>query len=127
MDEREIIEFCNPWLVAWTGNKPEKLIEFYSEDAFYLDPAKPKGLKGREEIFRYFKKLLAANPNWIWEGVEVFPTKKGFTAKWKATIPVGTKVIIEYGMDIVEVENGKIKRNEVYFNTSNLISAFKNE
>ena len=127
MDEREIIEFCNPWLVAWTGNNPEKLIEFYSEDAFYLDPAKPKGLKGREEIFQYFKKLLAANPNWIWESVEVFPTKKGFTAKWKATIPVGTKVIIEYGMDIVEVENGKMKRNEVYFDTSNLLSALKNE
>jgi hypothetical protein len=127
VDETEIIKFGKPWLVAWTGNKPEKLIEFYSEDAFYLDPAKPKGLKGREEIFQYFKKLLAANPNWIWEAVEVFPTKKGFTAKWKATIPVGTKVIIEYGMDIVEVENGKIKRNEVYFNTSNLFSALKNE
>lgn len=125
MDESESIEFCKPWLVAWTGNRPDKLIDFYAEDAFYLDPAKPAGLKGREEIFPYFKKLLAANPNWIWEAVEVFPTVRGFVAKWKATIPVGDKVIIEYGMDIVEVENGKVKRNEVYFNTSRILSAHK--
>jgi len=125
VDEREIIEFCKPWLAAWTGNKPEKLIEFYSKDAFYRDPAKPDGLKGRAKILPYFKKLLAANPNWLWEAIEVFPTTRGFVAKWKATIPVGPKVMIEYGMDIVEVENGKVKRNEVFFNTSYLLSALK--
>lgn len=127
MDEKEIIEFCNPWLASWTGNKPEKLIEFYSEDAFYLDPARPEGLKGREKIFSYFKKLLAANPNWVWEAVEVYPTKRGFVGKWRATIPIGTRVIIEHGMDIVEVENGKVKRNEVYFNLSNLLSALNDQ
>ncbi len=57
--------------------------------------------------------------------IEGFPTIRGFVAKWKATIPVGPKVIVEYGMDIVEVENGKVKRNEVYFNTSYLLSALK--
>ncbi len=125
MNGKKIIEFCDLWLDAWTGNKPEKLIDFYSEDAFYLDPAKPDGLKGRERIFAYFKKLLAANPNWIWEAVEVYPTERGFTGKWKVTMPIGTKVIIEHGMDIVEIENGKVKRNEVYFNLSNLLSALK--
>jgi len=127
VDEKEIMEFCNPWLAAWIGNEPEKLIEFYSEDAFYLDPARPEGLKGREKIFAYFKRLLAANPDWIWEAVEVYPTQRGFVEKWKATIPVGTKVIIEHGMDIVEIENGKVKRNEVYFNTSNLLSALNDQ
>lgn len=127
MDEKEIIEFCKSWLAAWTGNNPEKLIAFYTDDAFYLDPARPKGLKGREEILAYFQKLLAANPNWIWEAVEVYPTERGFVGKWKATIPIGTDVIIEHGMDIVEVENGKIKRNEVYFNLSNLLSALNDQ
>jgi hypothetical protein len=103
------------------------LIEFYSGDAFYLDPAKPEGLKGREKIFAYFKKILAANPDWIWEVVEVYPTELGFVGKWKATIPVGTKTLIEYGMDIVEVENGKVTRNEVYFNISNLLSTLNDQ
>jgi len=30
-------------------------------------------------------------------------------------IPVGLEVIIEHDIDIVEIENGNIIRNEVYF------------
>lgn len=127
MNENEILEFCKPWLISWTGNKPEDLIEFYSEDAFYRDPAKPEGLNGRERIFAYFKKLLEANPDWVWEAVEVYPSKLGFIAKWKASIPVGNQVLIEYGMDIVEVKNNKIKRNEVYFDTSKLLLALQKQ
>jgi len=31
MDKADIMKFCSPWLEAWTGNQPEKLITFYSE------------------------------------------------------------------------------------------------
>ena len=34
--------FCDQWLPAWTGNNPELLISFYSEDAFYSDPSYSK-------------------------------------------------------------------------------------
>jgi hypothetical protein len=57
--------------------------------------------------------------------VELFPTDLGFVAKWKAAIPVGTDVITEYGMDIVEIEPGRIRRNEVYFDRSNLLKALR--
>ncbi len=127
MNKPEILELCKRWLPAWTGNKPEKLISFYAETAFYRDPANIYGLKGYDQILPYFKKLLAANPNWIWEAVEIFPTERGFNAKWKATIPVGKDTIIEYGIDIVEVENGKITRNEVYFDRSALVEALKKQ
>ena len=121
MKREDLIKFCNDWLPAWTGNQPEKLIKFYDENAYYQDPAYPGGLNGREQILPYFKKLLARNPDWRWELVEIFPTDKGCTAKWKATIPVGEKVIIEYGMDIVELNNNKVTRNEVYFDRSRLL------
>ena len=38
--------FCIEWLNAWTGNNPEKLIDFYSDDTFYRDPANPEGING---------------------------------------------------------------------------------
>jgi hypothetical protein len=123
MKREEILDFCGKWLPAWHGDRPNDLIEFYSDNALYIDPANKKGLKGRDQIFPYFKKLLAANPNWKWEPVEVFPTDLGFVAKWKATIPVGKEVITEYGMDIVEMERGRILRNEVYFDLSSLLEA----
>jgi hypothetical protein len=125
MKREEILDFCGRWLPAWKGNRPEDLIEFYSDDALYVDPANRLGLKGRDQILPYFKKLLAANPNWKWEVVELFPTDLGFVAKWKAAIPVGTKVVTEYGMDIVEIERGRIRRNEVYFDRSTLLKALR--
>ncbi len=122
MKLQELYEFCTEWLQSWTGNNPEKLIDYYSRDAFYSDPANKSGLKGYEELMAYFRKLLAANPDWKWEAVEIFPTEKGFTLKWKATIPIGSEQVIEYGLDIVELENGKITRNEVYFDRSALMA-----
>ena len=132
LENREILEnqelFCKEWLNAWTGNNPEKLIDFYANDAFYRDPANPEGISGRELLLNYFKKLLERNPNWKWELIELFPTGKGFTFKWKATIPIGTEQIIEFGMDIVELDplcKRKVKRNEVYFDRTKFFSKLK--
>ena len=119
-------QLCHDWLAAWTGNNPEKLREFYAEKAFYRDPAKPDGIVGIE-LLPYFKKLLSLNPRWKWEATEVIPTAKGFCLKWKADIPVGDMVVIETGMDIVEVENGQITRNEVYFDRVALLDAMKSK
>jgi hypothetical protein len=123
--EENISEFCKGWLSAWTGNDPNSLIKFYSERAYYQDPANPTGLIGHQLILSYFKRLLAANPKWKWVTEEIFATKKGFILKWRATIPVGPEKIVEHGIDIVEIEEGKITRNEVYFDRSRLLSLLK--
>ena len=115
MNENSLQSFADSWLASWTGNRPDVLIEFYSQNAFYLDPAKPKGLSGKEDIFSYFKKLLQKNPNWKWTRKEIFPTEKGFTLKWKAEIPIENENLILFGLDIVEMTGDKISRNEVYF------------
>jgi len=125
MEMKDVITFCQNWLKSWTGNNPEKLISFYSKTAYYQDPANPEGLKGYANLFPYFKKLLAANPKWIWRMIEVYPTEKGFILKWRATIPVKSEGITEYGMDILEFEGDKIIRNEVYFDRTGLLALLK--
>lgn len=117
--------FCKAWLDSWTGNKPEVLLKFYHADAFYSDPAKRNGLKGHAQLLSYFIKLLAGNPNWKWEAVEIIPTLNGFTLKWKATIPVANSFIEETGLDIVEIQDELIIRNEVYFDRLNWLEALK--
>lgn len=121
LNREEILGFCSKWLPAWEGNKPNDLIQFYSTDTLYIDPANKKGLKGRDQLLPYFKKLLSANPNWRWEPIEVFPTDLGFVLKWKATIPTGVESITEYGLDVVDIQRGRITRNEVYFDRSCLL------
>lgn len=116
LDQHHLETFARQWLHAWHGNKPKDLLNFYAEDAFYADPAKRNGLKGKEQIRPYLEKLLAANPTWVWIMLEVIPTEKGFTLKWLARIPVGDKIVEETGLDIVELnDSGEITRNEVWF------------
>ena len=66
MAAEEARAFAARWLPAWTGNQPERLAAFYSEDAFSSDPAIPSGIRGRDELVAYFSKLLARNPDWAW-------------------------------------------------------------
>ena len=127
MNVKDALSFCGRWLPAWTGNDPETLIKFYALDAFYLDPSNKRGLNGHNEILPYFIKLLKNNPNWIWTHEQIFPNDDGFILKWKAAIPVRNSKIIEYGMDIVVIADGKITRNEVYFDTLTLINTIREE
>jgi len=123
MNQEEAREFASRWLPAWTGNDPEKLAGFYSDDCFYLDPGIPYGVKGKAELLLYFKKLLSQNPSWIWTQIEPIPMEGGFLNKWLAKIPVGQKVIECVGVCFVQFDSqGKIRRNEVYFDRSALIS-----
>jgi hypothetical protein len=125
MELEKAKDFCNKWLPAWTGNNTELLISFYSEDAFYSDPFIQQGIKGKEPIFKYFRKFISSYPNWIYDQVEIFPTEKGFTLKWKVSLPIKNDTVIGYGLDIVEISNDKIIRNEVYFDTASLLKAIK--
>jgi hypothetical protein len=114
-------EFADRWLPAWTGNNPEKLAAFYSEDAFYLDPGIPDGVQGKKKILAYFQRLLAQNPEWIWTQIEGIPMEGGFLNKWHAIVPVGKKTLELVGVCFVQFDdNGLIRRNEVYFDRTNL-------
>jgi hypothetical protein len=127
MTKEEAREFASRWLPAWTGNEPEKLAGFYSDDALYLDPVIPGGVRGKDRLIAYFRKLLAQNPDWVWTQIEPIPMEDGFLNKWLAKIPVGDTVIECIGVCFVQFDSeGKIRRNEVYFDRTDLVSAIYN-
>ncbi len=122
----EARQFAKKWLPAWSGNNPERLADFYSEDAFYLDPGIPGGVRGKKDLLMYFRKLLAANPRWIWTQIEGIPMEDGFLNKWLAEIPVGDQTLAIVGVCFVQLDQaGKIRRNEVYFDRSALLDEIK--
>src|SRR5712675_3745355 len=98
----EARRFCAAWLPAWTGNDAERLASFYTEDACYLDPGIPQGL------IRYFKKLLGNNPAWVWQHLSGVPLEDGFLNQWRASVPVGNRVIDYRGVCSVQVREGLI-------------------
>jgi hypothetical protein len=120
-DREEAKQFAARWLPAWTGNDPERLLSFYTEDTFYLDPAVPAGLRGRVALRDYFVRLLRRYPDWIWEQVDAVPMRGGFLNKWRATIPIHGEVLELVGVCTVELRDGLIARNEVYFDRTELL------
>lgn len=119
----EAKQFAEKWLPAWSGNNPDLLASFYSEDAFYLDPGIPDGVKGKPALLAYFRKLLNANPDWVWTQIEGIPLENGFLNKWLAKIPVGSATLTVIGVCFVQLDDaGKICRNEVYFDRSCLLA-----
>lgn len=123
MEEKEAQEFAHKWLPTWTGNEPEKLAGYYSDDVYYSDPGIPLGVKGKKNLISYFRKLLSQNPDWIWEQVEAIPMEGGFVNKWRAQVPVGEKVLVCLGVCFLQFnDDGEIERNEVYFDRTELVS-----
>jgi hypothetical protein len=116
-------QFAQRWLPAWTGNDPERLASFYSDDTLYVDPGIPNGARGKAELLAYFRKLLANNPHWVWSQLEAIPLQDGFLNKWLAKIPVGAKTLEIVGVCLVQLDAaGKICRNEVYFDRTALLA-----
>jgi len=119
-------QFAQRWLPAWTGNDPERLASFYSDDALYVDPGIPAGARGKAELLAYFRKLLAHNPNWVWTQLEAIPLEDGFLNKWLAKIQVGAKTLEIVGVCLVQLNAaGKIRRNEVYFDRTELLAQIR--
>ena len=119
----EAREFADRWLPAWSGNDPERLAGFYTDDVFYSDPAVPGGVRGKEALLTYFRALLGRFPDWEWTQSEATPMEGGFLNHWHATIPVGGTTIECDGVCTVLLRDGLIERNQVYFDRSELLAA----
>jgi hypothetical protein len=127
LTEQEGRDFTERWLPAWTGNDPERLASFYAEDCFYSDPAVPGGVQGREALISYFGALLARFPDWVWTNTKVVPLEHGFLNHWHARVPVGVATLELDGVCTVQLREGLIVRNEVYFDRSELLALLTRE
>lgn len=123
LDGEKARAFASEWLPAWTGNRPELLVSFYTDDAYYSDPAIPGGVKGRDALLAYFTKLLRRNPEWVWTHRGSIPIKDGFLNQWHASVPVGTTKIEVDGVCTAQLRDGRIYSNEVFFDRSELLKA----
>src|SRR5262245_52718227 len=122
-DPDAALAFAGRWLPAWTGNRPELLLSFYTPDAFYADPAVPQGLHGHEQLLGYFRKLLGRNPNWVWSLRGSIPLADGFLNRWHAVIPVGERMVEVDGVCTVQLRQRLIYANEVFFDRAELLQA----
>jgi len=123
MNAEEARAFAGRWLPAWTGNRPELLVSFYTQDALYSDPAIPDGVRGHDALLAYFTRLLSRNPNWVWVHRASVPMQDGFLNRWQASIPVAERTIEVEGVCTVQLRDGLLYANHVFFDRSDLLDA----
>jgi hypothetical protein len=99
-------KFAERWHPAWTGNRPELLVSFYSDDAYYSDPHVPAGVRGRPALLEYFTRLLARYPTWVWSQTASIPMRDGFVNFWDATIPLAGEELRLSGVCLVVLRDG---------------------
>ena len=115
--------FAEKWLPSWSGNRPKLLASFYALDAVYSDPGIPAGVRGHDSILAYFTKLLGRNPEWVWVHRGSIPMQDGFLNHWHASIPVPERILEVDGVCTVQLRDGLIYANHVYFDRSELLDA----
>lgn len=123
LDPAQARAFAGEWLPAWSGNRPEVLVAFYTDDAFYADPGLPTGIRGRDALLAYFTRLLERNPRWVWTHRRSLALPDGFLNFWHASIPAGERTVEVDGVCSVQLRGDKIYANEVFFDRAPLLSA----
>lgn len=118
MDIDELHAISTPLIEAWNDQDVERVVACYTHDLIYVDPNTRGAVEGADAFSRYLTKLFS---RWQmhWSVKETFPLAgaDGAAGLWRASfrVPGGQESVQVDGMDLVLIENGRLRRNEVYF------------
>lgn len=110
----EIERFNADWLKAWSDKDVERLLTFYTDDAEYIDPQVPGGIKGHDALRAYLTQLFVALPQTVYTPEAVWAIDGGYCGRWYLDAGEGEGAMRLRGFDYVELRGGRISFNEVY-------------
>ena len=123
MDIDELYAISKPLIEAWNDQDVVRVVACYTDDLIYVDPNTRGAVEGPDALTHYLTKLFS---RWQmhWSVKETFPLADtdGAAGLWRASfrVPGGEESVEVDGMDLVLVEEGRVKRNEVYFDRAAL-------
>ena len=116
------------FLDAWTSQDVDRVLACYADaELAYSDPNTRGAIRTKDEFRRYLTKLFAAwSMTWTAREVRPFGDGSGAAVLWRATFakpgaaPSAAPIAID-GIDLVELRNGLVTRNEVQFDRTKLV------
>ncbi len=118
MDRDEAVQLAERFLGAWNEQDVEAVLDCYTEDVKYLDPNTKGHVEGHDAMRRYLTKLFHGwNMHWSLREFFLFEGGDGGAFLWHASLTpaAGGETHEVDGMDLVVVRDGRMCRNEVYF------------
>jgi ketosteroid isomerase-like protein len=123
MDLEALESISAPLIAAWNDQDVDRVVACYTDDLVYVDPNTRGAVEGADALGRYLTKLFS---RWEmhWEVKETRPLAgvDGAAGLWRASFRVtgGEDSVEINGMDLVLIDDGRVKRNEVYFDRAAL-------
>jgi hypothetical protein len=108
----DIVAFNEAWLAAWSDKDVARLVGYYTDDALYIDPQVPHGVRGSAALTAYLTQLFAATPPMRYIADETWPSAEGYFGRWYCTIEGQSRRL--RGFDLVKLRGERIEFNEVY-------------
>lgn len=118
MDRRMMHEIADQLLAAWNSQDVERLVACYTADTEYRDPNTRGPVRGAAALRRYLTKLFAQwRMHWTMREAHLFDDQQGCAVLWRATLrrATGGAAVEIDGVDYVEVRDGLVARNDIYF------------
>jgi ketosteroid isomerase-like protein len=118
MNASQLDELKERLIEAWNAQDVEAVVSCYTEDLVYRDPNTRGPVEGAEAMRRYLTKLFS---RWQmkWTVKSTFPLEgvDGVAGLWRASfrVPGSDETVEADGMDLVLIEGGRVRRNDVYF------------
>ncbi|MFA6451119.1 MAG: nuclear transport factor 2 family protein [bacterium] len=126
MTKEELIELSEEVLNAWNNQDVEMTLGCYTADLIYRDPNTRGNIEGADAMRSYLKRLFGVwDMNWELRKVFPFSDSDGGAFLWSATMGKdGGKAVVVNGVNLISLENGLIKRSDVYFDRTALAQLF---
>lgn len=121
MDHERLHALATEFLEAWTSQDVDRVLACYTPDLEYRDPNTRGSVRGHEAMSRYLQKLFGAwTMTWSLREAHGHTGGQSATVLWHATFrrASGGPILEADGMDLVELEGDRIRRNVVEFDRS---------
>lgn len=122
--------FVEEYAAAWSTQNVEKILSFFTEDCVYEDVALSAVNTGKQELEAFLRATFAAIPDFQIEPKAAFAAGPQRANEWVMSgtqsgpfpgIPATNRSFSVRGASIMEMEQGRIRRNTDYWSLAALL------
>ena len=111
MNERNLIERYNQ---AWNDHDVEAAAAMHADDIVFHNYSAGERVEGAEAVRKHVAEILAGYPDIQFRGRRLYARDGLVVSEWTATATKDGKKLEWDGIDVFPIEDGKIKRKDVY-------------
>jgi uncharacterized protein (TIGR02246 family) len=122
LSTKEVNQLVKQRFDAWAQGDPVRVLDLYHEDARYWDTRHPQGLKGKAALAAHLKQVLGSfDMKFALLEEHRLTDRDAAIALWECAVrprgedgKAGQALMLQRGMNILEIRDGLIVRDECY-------------